>query len=169
MIGWQIKHQKAAEGNEQAGHDNLLSAVRPRKADKNVGDILRQPDPHTVIPERPRLAVITYTVEAGDTIESIAEQFGLEPTTIMWANPAVEDAPDLLRIGQQITILPIDGVYHQVEEEDTLASVAEAYEVEPDAMVSCGYNDLAWGRELKAGNYLIVPGGNEKACPRPPI
>jgi len=73
-------------------------------------------DPHTEIPKRPRLGIITYTVQLGDTVQGIAAQFDLEPTTIMWANPAVEDAPDLLRIVQELIILPVDGVYHTVKE-----------------------------------------------------
>ncbi len=132
-----------------------------------VTTISRHPDPHTIVPKRPRLDVITYTVQAGDTIQSIATQFDLDPTTIMWANPAVEDAPDLLRIGQEIVVLPIDGVYHRVEEEDTLASVAEAYNVERRVIVACKYNNLDWSdQEVRVGDALIVPGGEKPYEPR---
>ncbi|MGD2105156.1 MAG: peptidoglycan DD-metalloendopeptidase family protein [Anaerolineae bacterium] len=144
-----------------------LSPDRLATSSGPSGAISRQPSPHTIIPERPRLSVITYTVEAGDTIQSIAKHFGLEPTTVMWANPAVEDAPDLLRIGQELAILPIDGVYHQVEEGDTLASIAEAYEVEPQEIVDCQYNDLEGvGSGIDPGSYLIVPGGEKPYEPK---
>jgi murein DD-endopeptidase MepM/ murein hydrolase activator NlpD len=85
----------------------------------------------------------------------------------MWANPAVEDAPDLLRIGQQIVILPIDGAYHEVGEGDSLASIAEKYEVETDAIVSCEYNDLA-GQDngIRQGDHLVVPGGEKPYEPK---
>jgi len=127
----------------------------------------RRAEPHTTIPERPRLEVITYTVQLGDTVQSIAERFGLEPTTIMWANPAVEDAPDLLRIGQELVILPIDGVYHTVQEGDTLESIAEKYKVDVEAITSCPYNDLEPPDfAIEPGMKLIVPGGEKPYVPR---
>lgn len=153
--------------SEPLAEDTPLRLAQPVTVRASGDDISRQPNPHTIVPKRPRLEIVTYTVEAGDTIQSIAKRFDLEPTTIMWSNPAVEDTPDLLRIGQEIVILPIDGVYHQVEEEDTLASIAEAYEVEPDAIAQCPYNGLAKsGRGLQQGTYLIVPEGTKPYEPR---
>lgn len=129
--------------------------------------IFRQAQPHTIIPERPRLEIVSYTVRAGDTVESIAAQFGLDPTTIMWANPSIEDAPDLLRIGQGVIILPIDGALHKVEDGDTLASIAESYEVEPEVITSCEYNDLADGDgTLEQGMFVVVPGGEKPYVPK---
>jgi murein DD-endopeptidase MepM/ murein hydrolase activator NlpD len=85
----------------------------------------------------------------------------------MWANPAIEDAPDLLRIGQEVIILPIDGALHKVEEGDTLASIAESYEVEPEAIANCEYNDLADGDgTLEQGMFLVVPGGEKPYVPK---
>ena len=104
--------------------------------------VARLAQPHTIIPERSRLGVITYTVQAGDTVQAIANSFDLQPTTIMWADSAIEDAPDLLRIDQQVTILPIDGVYHTVAADDTLESIAEEYEVKSGAIITCEYNSL---------------------------
>jgi len=144
-----------------------LIAARLQAASTEVTTISRRPNPRTVMPKRPRLDVITYTVQAGDTIQSIAGQFDLDPTTIMWANPAVEDAPDLLRIGQEIVVLPIDGVYHRVVEGDTLASIAEAYDAERRTIVACTHNDLAWSdQDVRVGDALIVPGGEKPYEPR---
>lgn len=129
--------------------------------------LTRRTDPHTIIPERPRLEIITYTVQLGDTVQAIAARFGLDPTTIMWANPAVEDAPDLLRIGQEVIILPIDGVYHTVKEGDTLESIAEKYKVSVEAITSCEYNSLEPPDfPIEPGMHLIVPGGEKPWVPR---
>jgi murein DD-endopeptidase MepM/ murein hydrolase activator NlpD len=129
--------------------------------------IARLAQPHTIIPERPRLNIITYAVQAGDTVQSIADLFGLQPTSVMWANPAIEDAPDLLRIGQEVTILPLDGAYHKVAEGDTLESIAEEYKVEPEAIVACEYNPLeAPVRSIQEGTWLIVPGGEKPYVPK---
>ena len=129
--------------------------------------VSRRADPHTIIPERPRLDVITYTVQLGDTVQSIAERFDLDPKTILWANPAVEDAPDLLRIGQVLYILPIDGVYHTVEEGDTLESIAEKYKVDVEAIISCPYNHLEPpDYAIEPGMRLIAPGGEKPYVPK---
>jgi murein DD-endopeptidase MepM/ murein hydrolase activator NlpD len=129
--------------------------------------VVRRADPHTAIPDRPRLGVITYSVELGDTVQGIAARFRVDPTTIMWANPAVEDAPDLLRIGQELFILPIDGVYHTVVEGDTLDSIAEKYEVEARAIIFCEYNDLEPpDYAIEPEMRLIVPGGEKPYIPK---
>lgn len=155
-------------GEAQAGEETTLQYTGASwTASRSSDVILRQAQLHTLVPERPRLEIITYSVRVGDTVESIADQFGLAPTSIVWANPAVEDAPDLLRIGQEILILPIDGVLHTVDEGDTLASIAETYEVDPEAIVSCDYNDLEGADEgIAQGELLIVPGGEKPYEPR---
>lgn len=123
--------------------------------------IVRQSKPHTAIPERPRLEIVTYVVQPGDTTESIAEQFGLQPTTVMWSNPEIEKAPDLLNVGQELVILPIDGVYHTVEEGDTLEKLAEDYKASVTGIVDCPFNDIPHDQELSAGDKIIVPDGTK--------
>jgi len=165
-------------GNERALNDVSNSvlvklnganggAPTSNEISRNTGTILRLAQPHTIIPERPRLDVITYTVQAGDTVQGIASLFGLQPTTIMWADSSIEDAPDLLRIGQVVTILPVDGVYHKVADGDTLESIAEAYKVEPEAIATCEYNHLqSPGYAIVEGMRLIVPGGEKPYVPK---
>jgi hypothetical protein len=46
---------------------------------QTVRAVFRKAQPRTDIPERERLEVITYTVQSGDNIFLIAEQFGLSP------------------------------------------------------------------------------------------
>ncbi len=123
--------------------------------------IVRQAQAHTAIPDRPRLEITTYTVVPGDTAEKIAERFGLQPTTLMWSNPEMEKMPDLLQVGQQLTILPIDGVYHTVGVSDTLESIATTYKVDVDAITACSFNIIADSRELDIDSKLIVPGGSK--------
>src|SRR5690242_11496080 len=42
--------------------------------------------PFTIIPDRPRKVVDSYTIKAGDTLFGIAGAFGLKPETIFWSN-----------------------------------------------------------------------------------
>lgn len=123
--------------------------------------ITRQAEAHTAIPDRPRLEIVTYAVQAGDTAEAIAEGFGLQPTTLLWSNPEMEKMPDLLQIGQVLTILPIDGVYHTVAVSDTLESLAEKYKVSVEAIATCPFNTIPADAQLVVGDKLIVSGGTK--------
>ena len=123
--------------------------------------ITRQAEAHTAIPERPRLEILTYEVQPGDTAESIAQSFGLQPTTLMWSNPEMEKMPDLLQVGQVLTILPLDGVYHTVAADETLESLAEQYKVSVEDITSCPFNAITAGGQLAVGDKLIVPGGTK--------
>jgi murein DD-endopeptidase MepM/ murein hydrolase activator NlpD len=128
--------------------------------------LVRSAVPHTIIPDRLRLKVITYTVRAGDTLLGIAEQFGLKADTIMWASGRLEDHPDLLHVGQVLTLLPLDGVYHTVQKGETLGGLAKKYKVDVEAIVQCEYNDLEEPYQLVTGQKLIVPGGKKPYVPR---
>ena len=119
-------------------------------------------DAHTTIPTRTRRGIETYAVQSGDTVQGIAAFFGLQPETIMWSNPAVEDTPDLLKIGQELVILPIDGVYHEVKDGDTLSSIAQKYKVDVAAITDVPWNNLTPpDYPISAGMKLIVAGGTK--------
>jgi len=162
----------ANPGSDAAG-DLLLAASSafgsggPQTGLTAGGMVVQETEPHTIIPDRPRLSIVTYTVQVADTVETIADLFAIEPETVMWANPAVEDAPDLLRIGQEVTILPLNGAYHQVRASDTLESIANRYQVEPEAIRDCVYNSLeAPDYTIEEGAWLVVPGGEKPYVPR---
>jgi len=117
--------------------------------------------PHTTIPERSRKEIVIYTVQSGDTVSSIAQKFGISSETIMWSNEGLEDHPDMLRLGQELIILPVSGVYHTVRAGETVEDIAAKYEVEPSAITEHELNELEEPYELKAGQKLIVPGGSK--------
>lgn len=145
-----------------------------RPAERLAYDLAQSPVAHTTIPERPRREVITYTVQAGDNVSSIAERFDLQRESIVWANEELETDPDLLHIGQVLSILPVDGAYHTVQEGETLASIAEQYQVSVEAIVDCPYNGFPVAEEqaeevepgIVPGQKLIVPGGVKPFKPR---
>ncbi len=109
-------------------------------AGQNVA-LVRAAVPITLIPERPRIDIITYTVQAGNTLYGIAQKYKLSAETIMFAN-GLENNPDLLRLGQQLTILPVDGILHTVKQGDTLEKIAKAYKTNAAGIVSYSWNKL---------------------------
>jgi murein DD-endopeptidase MepM/ murein hydrolase activator NlpD len=106
-----------------------------------------------------RLEIITYTVKAGDTLEAIAARFGLRPTTLMWSNEDSEDAPDRLAIGQVLNVLPVDGIWYTVQEDDTLDGIAAEFKAKTEDIVNFPLNNLADGANIAAGQKLVVPNG----------
>jgi murein DD-endopeptidase MepM/ murein hydrolase activator NlpD len=164
--------QKGDEGVQEASSPSSVEAGFPflsaTSLDNDSDVLVRAAVPHTIIPERPRDEVTRYVVQSGDTIFGIAEQFGLAPETIMWANGRfVEDNPDLLRVGQELAILPVDGVYHQVGDGDTIEKIAAAFEVDPAAITSYPLNSLDTDNpQITVGQWLVVPGGTKPYVPR---
>jgi murein DD-endopeptidase MepM/ murein hydrolase activator NlpD len=129
----------------------------------NFDSLQRIALPFTIVPERPRETLETYTVQSGDTILGIAAKYGLQPETILWANPEIERNPDRISIGDQVKILPLNGVLHVVKAGDTLSSLAAKYKVTTEAIA--GYkgnllNDIS--AALVVGDEVIVPGGQKQ-------
>ncbi len=130
--------------------------------------LVRAAVPDTIIPERPRVAIITHTVVAGDSLYGIAKKYKLSAETVMFAN-GLERNPDLLRIGQQLTILPVDGIYHTVGAKDTLESIAKAYKAKSADIINYSLNQIDLRNPtIVAGQKLIVPGG-KKEIPVPQV
>jgi murein DD-endopeptidase MepM/ murein hydrolase activator NlpD len=118
----------------------------------------------TDMPSRPRYDPVGYTVEEGDALFSIAKSFGVEPETVLWANyDELNDDPHSLRPGQELVIPPIDGVYYQWKEGDTIESVATELEAKPEDILSWVGNklDLA-DPKIDLGQYVMVPGGHRE-------
>lgn len=111
--------------------------------------------------------IFTYIVESGDTIYGIAAKNGLAPETIMWSNPTLENNPDLLSVGQELTILPVNGVYHQVGSGDTIEGIASTFKVDPSAIINYPLNALdTENLVIQPGQWLVVPGGTKPFIPR---
>jgi hypothetical protein len=133
-----------------------------------ISGIPRYAQLHTTIPSRPRTEVVTYTVEAGDTIFGIAEKYGLIPETILWGNYyTLADDPHRLSPGQELFILPVNGTYHKWSEGEGLNGVARGYNVTPEDIINWPGNHLDpntigdWSQpNIEPGTMLVVPGGH---------
>jgi len=105
-------------------------------------------------PDAP-LAIRTYVVEAGDSVRTIAAQFGVTNETIIWQNDLTD--PDILQVGQELHILPFSGLIHEVRPGDTVASVANSYDALIQDVISA--NRLSAPYIIVVGQKLAIPGG----------
>ncbi len=103
----------------------------------------------------PRTKIETYVVEPGDTCGGIAEKFNLDVNTIIWANNLRSSC--VVRVGATLTILPVDGITHQVKNGDTVSKIAKNYGGTTEQILS--FNGLPDAGSLTVGETLIVPGG----------
>lgn len=106
-----------------------------------------------------RAEIQTYTVQTGDTIEGIAAKFNIQPTTVIWSNDDVEKAPDRLQVGQVLKILPVNGIYYTVEQNDSLSGIAGEFKVNVDDILKSPLNNLQPDAQLQPGMQIVIPNG----------
>ncbi len=133
------------------------------------GGIARKVQMHSIIPPRPNVEVITYTVQSGDSLFSIADEFGIRPETVLWGNhETLVDNPHFLKTNLDLNILPVDGTYYRWNEGDNIGAVAGYFGVEIEEIVEYPGNrfDLteveSGNLSIEPGTWLIVPGGHRE-------
>ncbi|TSC78339.1 MAG: peptidase M23 family protein [Parcubacteria group bacterium Gr01-1014_33] len=99
--------------------------------------------------------IITYTVQPGDTLGSIAEDFDISLNTLLWANDIRN--PRAVKSGDTLIILPVTGVQYIVKKGDTIESIAK--EFRGDAGEILQFNGLPVGAPLDVGDTIIIPDG----------
>lgn len=122
---------------------------------------------HTILPSRGRTEMISYVIQPGDSLFSIAEKFGLKPETILWGNRyTLGEDPHIIYPGQELNILPLDGVLHMWSAGEGLNGVAEFYKVTPEDIINYPPNGLSMSTigdfalpNIPPGKMLIIPGG----------
>ncbi|MBV9322347.1 MAG: glucosaminidase domain-containing protein [Chloroflexi bacterium] len=135
----------------------LPLAAEPDRLDDALAPGTALDSANAATPSEPdaELAIRNYTVEEGDSVRTIAQQFGVSNETVIWENDLTD--PDTLRIGQQLRILPFSGLIHEVRPGDTVASVANAYDALVQDVISA--NRLSDPYIIVVGQKLAVPGG----------
>jgi len=129
--------------------------------------IARAAQLHTNIPSRPRNDISKYMVQKGDTVFGIAEKYGLNPKTIFAANFALlQDDPHNLFAGQELKILPTDGVYWQWLGGISFGAWADYFQVNPEDIINHPANHLdaktigdPTNANIPVGMWLVIPGG----------
>jgi len=131
----------------------------------SVGVISSSITPVTVISDKPRDKTVEYEVKSGETVSSIAKDFGVSEETILWANDL--SATSQIKEGQKLEILPVSGVAHEVEGGDTIYSLAKKYRASSQAIIDFPFNDVGDDFQLLTGQTLIVPDGAPPEKPKP--
>ena len=111
-----------------------------------------------------RNKIITYTVEAGDTISSIAAQFNVSVNTILWENKL--SSRSIIRPGDKLTILPTNGVTHRVKNGETVGGIAKKYKVDLEEILEV--NNIPDPSYIVVGQKLIIPNGRPLRPTTPP-
>jgi murein DD-endopeptidase MepM/ murein hydrolase activator NlpD len=142
--------EEFAEGDEEGEPPPVLNAVRGQSESASQED--RPPT---------RTAIVDYVVQDGDTVDSIAREFGLQSPTLIQSNGLT--ARGLIRPGQTLHILPVDGLLYTVKKGDNLSAIAKKYKSDETQIAEI--NSLADDLNLEAGRDLILPGGR---LPPPP-
>jgi hypothetical protein len=158
----------AVEALVSGPNTRSMSLPTYAEAGAKLGGVSRIAMLHTVFPERPRLDVIKYIVEIGDSLFGIAEKFNLKPESILWGNfDVLQDDPHRLAPEQELNIPPVDGTLYEWHEGDGLNGVASFFGVEPEDILQWPGNRLdpsmdPQNPEIEAGALLIVPGGRRE-------
>jgi len=137
--------------------------VEPSLATTSETCLAKPTYPETVISEKQREGIITYIVESGDTLWSIASKFQISTDTVKWANN-IEDE-DMIKDGQSLSILPVSGVLHIMQAGETVDGIAVFYSASPELIVK--QNKLKSKEDIKEGLGLIVPDGKKPEPPKP--
>jgi murein DD-endopeptidase MepM/ murein hydrolase activator NlpD len=119
---------------------------------------------HTIIPNRPGVEVRDYTVDAGDSVFEIAQKFNIKPETVLWANyEQLNDNPDTISVGMELKIPPVDGVYYQWQDGDTVEDIAGRFEAKPVDILNWPGNHLdLTNPNPEPGSWILVPGGHRE-------
>jgi len=145
-------------------------AANPLVASSGVGadevaQISSTITPVTIISDKPRDKTAEYAVKPGDTISSIAKDWGVTPETIQWENDLT--ASGKIKDGTVLRILPVSGVAVKVKSGDTIFSLAKTYQAESQAIIDFPFNDIGDDFALTAGSNLIIPDGAPPAKAKP--
>lgn len=110
-----------------------------------VGEAAEEPAARKTIEE--------YLVQENDVLGLIAERYGLNLSTLLWANNLTYRST--IRPGQKLVIPPTDGVIYTVKKGDTVSALAKKYGTTSERVLS--FNDLSDSDTLQIGSTLILP------------
>jgi len=106
-----------------------------------------------------RYDITSYAAEAGDSVTSIAQRFGITTNSVIWSNN-LSSVNAAVPLGTKVVIPPINGIVYTVQSGDTVQSLATKFSVPADQIVA--YNDAEISG-IWQGEQLLIPNGQVQA------
>lgn len=107
-----------------------------------------------------RADIVKHVVAAGETLDSLANTYNVTTDTIKWANNLQTNT---VAVGTKLTILPVSGVLHTVNEGDDPDSLAQLYKANAQQIIA--FNDAEL-KGLMPGEQIVIPSGIKPAPAR---
>jgi murein DD-endopeptidase MepM/ murein hydrolase activator NlpD len=135
-----------------AGLGNFGLAVGP------AGATAAPKQAETTCPKPALSRLVRHRVAAGETLESIAQQYNLLPTTLIGMNSSLQQGS--LTIGSEILVPPYNGIRVTVPAGSSWRDIAEQYNVRADLLFE--QNGCQ-----EAPTVVFIPGVNWSPAPSP--
>jgi surface antigen len=157
-----VQVAKAANMREATATTNTADSMSVKTEALSDGDSMA-PKPQVVSTDlKTRKDIKKYITKAGDTVGSLAIEFGITSDTIRWSNSLGH--ADELPAGKELTISPVNGLTYTVKTGDTPETLATKYRTSKDKIIS--FNDAEISG-LAPNELIVIPDGS--IAPPPPV
>lgn len=142
-----------------AGLDETVSVVN--HADSVNAQLAVAPVDEVVAPKpqivtsalKSKKDIDVYIVKEGDTLTSVANEFGVTSDSIRWSNGLTGEG---LTVGGEIHIPPVNGIVYKVKDGDTVDAISERFSADKQKLIEMNDAEIAG---LVKDDYIIIPDG----------
>lgn len=101
--------------------------------------------------------VESHVLAEGETLAQVAADYQVSVASLFWANDLASG--NVFGAGQELRIPRLSGLPHVVEQGETLESIAQRYNVRPQAITLFRPNGVSADGPLPLGREIFIPGG----------